>query len=135
MFTPIAALVSLIPFDQALVTRDACTVTSYSQVANGVHTLLILNVWTEPCLPAVASCTSIIINAITVPAGTTLDLTKLKSGTKVTFSGTTTFAHSNWAGPLISVAGTGITIEGSGTLDGLGAQYWDGQGGNGGVSK
>jgi polygalacturonase len=85
--------------------------------------------------PAVSSCTNIAINGITVPAGTTLDLTKLKDGTTVTFSGTTTFAYDEWSGPLISVAGTGITVQGTGTLDGLGAQYWDGEGSNGGKSE
>lgn len=84
---------------------------------------------------AVASCTAITISGITVPAGTTLDLTKVKTGTTITFTGTTTFAYKEWSGPLISVAGTGITVTGTGTLDGLGAQYWDGQGSNGGKTK
>ena len=38
-------------------------------------------------------------------------------------------------GPLISVSGTSVTVEGSGTLDGQGAQYWDGEGSNGGKTK
>jgi polygalacturonase len=69
-----------------------------------------------------------------VPAGTTLDLTKVKSGTTITFTGTTKFDYQQWAGPLVSVAGTGITVTGSGVLDGQGAKYWDGQGSNGGQS-
>jgi polygalacturonase len=64
-----------------------------------------------------------------------VDLTKLKTGTTVTFSGTTTFGYKEWEGPLISVAGTSITITGTGTLDGLGAKYWDGEGSNGGKSQ
>jgi polygalacturonase len=84
--------------------------------------------------PAVASCTAITIQGISVPAGTTLDLTKVKANTVITFSGTTTFGYKQWAGPLISVAGTGVTVQGSGTLDGQGAKYWDGQGSNGGQS-
>jgi polygalacturonase len=83
---------------------------------------------------AVASCTAITIQGISVPAGTTLDLTKVKANTVITFSGTTTFGYKQWAGPLISVAGTGVTVQGSGTLDGQGAKYWDGQGSNGGQS-
>jgi polygalacturonase len=94
----------------------------------------------QPCAnpfstSAVASCTAITISGITVPAGTTLDLTKVKTGTTITFTGTTTFAYKEWAGPLISVAGTNIKVTGTGTLDGLGAQYWDGEGSNGGKTK
>jgi polygalacturonase len=63
-----------------------------------------------------------------------VDLTKLKTGTTVTFTGTTTFGYKEWEGPLVSVAGTSITITGTGTLDGLGAKYWDGKGSNGGKS-
>jgi polygalacturonase len=57
-----------------------------------------------------------------------------QTGTTITFSGTTTFAYKEWSGPLISVAGTNIKVTGTGTLDGLGAQYWDGEGSNGGKS-
>jgi hypothetical protein len=53
--------------------------------------------------------------------------------TTITFEGTTTFGFAEWAGPLISVAGTNITVSG-GTLDGQGQLYWDGQGSNGGIS-
>ncbi|OBT90292.1 hypothetical protein VE02_03353 [Pseudogymnoascus sp. 03VT05] len=84
---------------------------------------------------AKASYTSITISSMAVPAGKTLDLTGLKTGTTVTFTGTTTFAYSEWVGPLVSVSGTDITVTGSGTLDGKGASYWDGNGGSGGVKK
>lgn len=73
---------------------------------------------------AKAGYTAITINAMAVPAGKTLDLTGLKTGTVVTFTGTTTFAFSAWEGPLISVSGTDVTVQGSGTLDGNGAKYW-----------
>jgi len=84
-----------------------------------------------------ASCTAIIIKDMTVPAGTTLDLTKLKDGTTVTFQGTTTFAYKEWEGPLISVSGTKITVNGATghVIDGNGAKWWDGQGSNGGKTK
>jgi len=83
------------------------------------------------------SCTNIILNGITVPAGTTLDLTGLKSNTVVTFQGTTTFGYKEWAGPLVSVSGTGITVQGSSgaVIDFGGAAWWDGQGSNGGKTK
>ncbi|KAJ9479269.1 Polygalacturonase [Pseudozyma hubeiensis] len=83
------------------------------------------------------SCSTITLSNIKVPAGQTLDLTGLNSGTKVIFSGTTTFGYSAWEGPLISVSGSNIDVSGaSGSLiDGGGAQWWDGKGSNGGKSK
>ncbi|TGO88521.1 hypothetical protein BPOR_0157g00030 [Botrytis porri] len=73
------------------------------------------------------SCATIVLNALTVPSGTTLDLTGLNSGTQVTFEGTTTFEFEEWSGPLVSVSGTDITVTGAAVskLDGQGAKYWD----------
>ncbi|KAH8668686.1 the polygalacturonase [Xylariales sp. PMI_506] len=84
-----------------------------------------------------ASCTSIVLNGITVPAGETLDLTGLKTGTTVTFQGTTTFGYKEWDGPLISVSGTSITVTGASghVINGNGAKWWDGKGSNGGKTK
>ncbi|KAF3025580.1 hypothetical protein G7054_g9827 [Neopestalotiopsis clavispora] len=83
------------------------------------------------------SCSDIVISGITVPAGETLDLTGLNSGTTVTFEGTTTFEYDEWEGPLISVSGTDITVTGASghVIDGNGAKWWDGEGSNGGVTK
>lgn len=53
-------------------TASSCTATSYSQVP-----------------AAVASCTAITLSNIAVPAGSQLDLTKVKPSTTVTFAGTT----------------------------------------------
>jgi len=74
-------------------------------------------------------CATITLSNVQVPAGTTLDLTGLKSGTVVTFEGVTTFGFKNWAGPLVSVSGTDITVNGAkgSYLDGAGAKYWDGE--------
>ncbi|KAJ8062312.1 hypothetical protein OCU04_008859 [Sclerotinia nivalis] len=84
-----------------------------------------------------ASCATIVISAVAVPSGTTLDLTGLKSGTHVVFEGTTTFGYEEWSGPLVSVSGTDITVTGASgsVLDGNGAKYWDGKGTNGGKTK
>ncbi|KAH6656562.1 the polygalacturonase [Truncatella angustata] len=84
-----------------------------------------------------ASCSNIVLSGITVPAGETLDLTGLTSGTTVTFEGTTTFEYKEWSGPLISVSGTDITVTGASghVIDGNGAKWWDGEGSNGGVTK
>ncbi|KAA8564858.1 hypothetical protein MFRU_008g02990 [Monilinia fructicola] len=80
-----------------------------------------------------ASCSTIVLNGITVPAGTTLDLTGLTAGTKVIFEGHTTFGYSEWAGPLVSISGKDITVTGASgnSIDGGGAKYWDGYGSNG----
>ena len=86
-------------------------------------------------LTSCLASTDIVIDNLAVPGGTTLDLTKLKSGTCVTFKGTTTFGYSAWNGPLVAVAGANILITGKGTLDGQGREYWDGQGVNGGSTK
>lgn len=83
------------------------------------------------------SCSTITLSNIVVPAGQTLDLTELQDGTEVVFSGTTTFGYQDWEGPLISVSGNGIDISGDvgALIDGGGAQWWDGEGSNGGKKK
>lgn len=86
-----------------------------------------------------ASCSTIILDALTVPGGVTLDMTDLEDGTVVIFQGTTTFGYKEWEGPLFAVSGTNVKVageaSGSSILDGQGALYWDGEGGNGGVTK
>ncbi|KAJ5665960.1 uncharacterized protein N7477_008408 [Penicillium maclennaniae] len=83
------------------------------------------------------SCSTIVLSNVAVPAGTTLDLTGLKKGTTVIFEGETTFGYKEWSGPLVSVSGTDITVQGaSGAyLNGDGARWWDGKGTNGGKTK
>lgn len=56
---------------------------------------------------------------------------------QVIFEGETTFGYEEWSGPLVSVSGTSITVTGaSGSyLNGNGADYWDGEGSNGGKTK
>jgi hypothetical protein len=55
----------------------------------------------------------------------------------VIFEGETTFGYEEWSGPLVSVSGTDITVTGaSGAyLNGNGADWWDGEGSNGGKTK
>ncbi|TGO13893.1 hypothetical protein BTUL_0061g00100 [Botrytis tulipae] len=83
------------------------------------------------------SCSTIVLSALAVPSGTTLDLTGLTEGTTVIFEGITTFGYEEWSGPLVSVSGTDITVtQTTGAyLDGGGAAYWDGEGSNGGKTK
>lgn len=83
------------------------------------------------------SCTNIVIQNLNVPAGKTLDLTGLKSNTYVTFSGKVTFGYKEWEGPLISVGGTNVHVQGAKghLIDCQGERWWDGKGGNGGKTK
>lgn len=83
------------------------------------------------------SCSTIYLNGIEVPAGTTLDLTGLNSGTTVVFEGTTTFKYKEWVGPLISFSGSKITVKQAtgAKIDGQGSLWWDGSGSNGGKTK
>lgn len=66
---PVVALAALLPMINAApaeVKRATCTFTDAASAIKGK-----------------ASCSTITLNNIAVPAGTTLDLTGLKSGTKV----------------------------------------------------
>lgn len=83
------------------------------------------------------SCATIVLSALVVPSGTTLDLSDLDDGTTVIFEGETTWGYKEWDGPLLQIKGTSITIEGaSGAyLNPDGARWWDGEGSNGGVTK
>lgn len=99
---------------------SGCSVTAYADVS-----------------AAVASCTAITLNNVAVPGGDTLDLTKLKTGTTVTFAGKTTFGYADEDYDMIKVSGTNIHITGAAgsVIDGNGQAWWDGQGSNGGKTK
>ncbi|RDW57451.1 hypothetical protein BP6252_13789 [Coleophoma cylindrospora] len=83
------------------------------------------------------SCSTVVISGMTVPSGTTLDLSDLADGSTVIFEGTTTWEYEEWSGPLLQIKGTDITVTGASgnVLDGNGAKWWDGEGSNGGVTK
>ncbi|RSL62269.1 Endopolygalacturonase 1 [Fusarium sp. AF-6] len=83
------------------------------------------------------SCSTITLKDIAVPAGTTLDLTKLKDGTHVIFQGKTTFGYKEWEGPLIAFTGNNLLIEGATghSIDCQGQRWWDTKGSNGGKTK
>jgi polygalacturonase len=99
---------------------DTCYVTAYTAIP-----------------AAKAACTTITLDGITVPGNSTIDLSKLKTGTKVIFKGTTFWEYFDANYPFIKVGGTDIEItaaEGA-VLDGNGQAWWDGIGSNGGVAK
>lgn len=56
---------------------------------------------------------------------------------QVIFQGRTTWDYAEWEGSLVSISGNNITVKGApgSILDGQGALWWDGLGGNGGVTK
>jgi len=83
------------------------------------------------------SCSTIVLSAVAVPSGTTLDLSSLPDDTTVIFEGETTWGYEEWDGPLLQIEGTGINIQGaSGAyLNPDGARWWDGEGSNGGKTK
>lgn len=72
-----------------------------------------------------SACSTIILDALTVPAGKTLDLTDLPDDTTIIFEGETSFAYYEWEGPLFAVSGTNIKVagesSGSSILNGNGA--------------
>ena len=72
----------------------------------------------------VSACSYITVDSLSVPAGVTLDLTKTERGAVIEFKGVTTFGTQMWAGPLVMVSGTDLTVKGSGVLDGQGPWYW-----------
>ncbi|XP_060534970.1 uncharacterized protein LOC132707227 isoform X2 [Cylas formicarius] len=81
---------------------------------------------------ATEKCSSIIFENLYVPAGVTLKL-NLTDGANVTFRGNTTFGFTNWLGPLVTINGTGLTMQGDegSIFDGQGQLYWDGLGDKG----
>ncbi|KAG2071280.1 glycoside hydrolase family 28 protein [Suillus decipiens] len=80
-------------------------------------------------------CTTVNINAFTVPAGQTFEL-ELLDGTTVNILGEIQFGNMSWAGPLFQVTGNDITFNGNNQKwDGGGPFYWDGQGVGAGITK
>ncbi|KAI9566645.1 pectin lyase fold/virulence factor [Boletus coccyginus] len=77
---------------------------------------------------AATQCSTVNINAFTVPAGETFSLNLLQ-GTTVNVLGDIQFGNKSWAGPLFEIEGQDITFNGNGKLwDGGGPFYWDGLG-------
>ncbi|GAB7352823.1 hypothetical protein MBLNU459_g3437t1 [Dothideomycetes sp. NU459] len=99
---------------------DICYVTDYAAVP-----------------AATAACTAITLDGLTVPGNSTLDLSKLKPKTVVTFKGLTTFEYAEANYNLILAGGTDIIITAlpGAVIDGNGQAWWDGLGGNGGITK
>ncbi|TLS28631.1 hypothetical protein PpBr36_00615 [Pyricularia pennisetigena] len=80
-----------------------------------------------------ASCSSLVISAMKLSAGQTLDLTNLQDGATVIFRGTTSFDHADGGGHVFSISGSRINIhcDQDCTLDGPGAKGQAGVGKSG----
>ncbi|CAE6356516.1 unnamed protein product [Rhizoctonia solani] len=115
---PFLALAASTPGKPLLVSgglglRSGCTIDSLASVA------------------AAEKCSTITIDAFTVPAGQKLTISApdkaiINMKGNLVFEADTTFKTT---GPLFTLSGTGITFNGNGfTIDGQGAKYWDGDG-------
>lgn len=84
---------------------------------------------------AAVECTTINVGGFTVPAGQTFTL-PAPDNAVINLTGAITFGVAFWAGPLFVITGKNVTFNGNGhEFLGNGDQYWDGLGGNGGVTK
>ncbi|KAG2420203.1 polygalacturonase-4 precursor [Aspergillus terreus] len=83
------------------------------------------------------ACATMVLSALAVPSGTTLDLSDLADDTTVIFEGETTWGYKEWSGPLLQISGKGIKVQGASgaVLNPDGARWWDGEGSNGGKTK
>ncbi|OWY96704.1 Polygalacturonase, partial [Phytophthora megakarya] len=61
----------------------------------------------------ISSCSTLTIGTLSVPAGVTLDLSKAKTGATIKISGTVTFGQKKWAGPLVLLGGSNLSVSGS----------------------
>ncbi|KAK0202335.1 glycoside hydrolase family 28 protein [Desarmillaria ectypa] len=108
----VLALVSAIPTGE-LEERASCTISSVSSASS------------------IYSCSSVTISAFAVPSGNNPN-----QAATITMAGDITFAKTSSIGPLFTIDSDDITFNGAGySFDGNGAEYWDGEGTNGGVDK
>ncbi|KZT68689.1 glycoside hydrolase family 28 protein [Daedalea quercina L-15889] len=97
--------------------RSTCTVDSVSSASS------------------LSDCSDVVIASFTVDDGDTVTMSFAESAT-VTMTGEVTFASTTASGPLITFEGTDISFNGGGnTFNGNGADYWDGEGTDGGKAK
>ncbi|XP_018324490.1 probable endopolygalacturonase B [Agrilus planipennis] len=90
----------------------------------------------ENVTSVLTTCKEISIANLQVPAGETLAL-HAQNDSIITFEGNITFGYKEMFGYLIIIRGNNITVVGAPghLIDGGGARWWDGLGGNGGKSK
>lgn len=107
-FVTVIALIAVVAGASATPLNATCSVSSYDDIA-----------------AAVKSCTTLTISDITVPASTTLELS-LQTGTTLTIAGTWKWEYAEWAGPLLEIKGSKVTVKGSSAvLDGRGKIWFE----------
>lgn len=112
-----APLILAVPSPTETAKRSTCTVDSVSSASD------------------LSDCSSVVISSFTVADGDTVTMS-FAEGASVTMTGEVTFASTTASGPLITFEGTDVTFDGDGnTFNGNGADYWDGEGTNGGKAK
>ncbi|KAF2773251.1 hypothetical protein EJ03DRAFT_305450 [Teratosphaeria nubilosa] len=83
------------------------------------------------------SCSNILMSGVSIPASSTLSV-EVSSDAALLFAGTMTVAYTPDTDytPIV-IKGTGAKVAGlaGAVIDGNGAQYWDGEGSNGGTDK
>lgn len=78
----------------------------------------------EQVLKATRTCKDICIENLSVPGGKTLKL-NLTEGATVTFKGRTVFEFNTyWKGPLVTINGTSVTIQGDEGITGQTTIFW-----------
>lgn len=120
----------------AAATTAPPTLTSLAVTGNGGTTCTVTAA--ADVSSAVASCSNILLDNLSMPASSTLDMQDLQPSAVVIFSGTTSFGYTADSDfdPIV-VSGDYITLTGTAdhVIDGNGAAYWDGEGSNGGSKK
>ncbi|KUI56399.1 putative endopolygalacturonase D [Cytospora mali] len=124
------------PAASAPVTTGIPTATSVAVTGNGGTTCTVTAA--ADVSSAVASCTNILLDNLSMPASSTLDMQALQPSAVVIFSGTTSFGYTpdEDFDPIV-ISGDYITVTGTAdhVIDGNGQAYWDGKGSNGGTKK
>ncbi|KAF8185516.1 polygalacturonase [Mycena galopus ATCC 62051] len=119
-FLRLASLIAVavaVPSKTGTAKRATCTVNSVASAAS------------------LGDCTAVVIEAFTVPSGETLTIAAAEGAT-VTMTGDVTFAKTTEAGPLFILDTASIVFNGGDhNINGNGADYWDGEGTDGGVAK
>lgn len=103
--------------DSAKRASTTCVVSSYSE-ATGL-----------------SDCTYVELQSFTVPSGETVTV-EAASGATIVLTGDITFDKTTASGPLFTIDTDNVVFNGGDySIDGNGADYWDGEGTDGGVTK
>ncbi|KAF7291276.1 Polygalacturonase [Mycena indigotica] len=131
------SLASLLPFAAVLASGLASAVPNNATLASRTDTAKRATCTVNSVSSAsnLSSCSTVVITGFTVPSGQTVTIAAA-SGATVTMTGDIVFSKTTSAGPLLTFDTPNINFNGgTHNINGNGAQYWDGQGTNGGSTK